>query len=112
MPTIIPSADLRNRYAEIEKLAKETREPIYLTKNGRGSLVLMDIDAFESYQVDIAWKRYAEQALAEAEEHERSGAAVYTDVETAFEELLSEPFEHADAPGAQRGPGLAVHASA
>ena len=47
MPTIIPSTDLRNRFPEVERLAKESKEPIYLTKNGRGSLVLMDIDAFE-----------------------------------------------------------------
>ena len=47
MPHIIPSTDLRNNYAEVERLAKESREPIYLTKNGRGSMVIMDIDAFE-----------------------------------------------------------------
>ena len=42
MTIIIPSTDLRNRFSEVESLARQTREPIYLTKNGRGSLVLMD----------------------------------------------------------------------
>lgn len=41
------SAALRNDYASISALAKETKEPIYITKNGEGDLVLMSIDAFE-----------------------------------------------------------------
>lgn len=41
------SAALRNDYAAISALAKETKEPIYITKNGEGDLVLMSIDAFE-----------------------------------------------------------------
>ncbi len=41
------SAALRNDYAAISALAKETKEPIYITQNGEGDLVLMSIDAFE-----------------------------------------------------------------
>ena len=41
------SAALRNDYGSISTLAKETKEPIYITKNGEGDLVLMSIDAFE-----------------------------------------------------------------
>ena len=41
------SAALRNEYATISALARETKEPIYITKNGEGDLVLMSIDAFE-----------------------------------------------------------------
>ena len=41
------SAALRNDYATISALARETKEPIYITKNGEGDLVLMSIDAFE-----------------------------------------------------------------
>ena len=41
------SAALRNDYATISNLAKETKEPIYITKNGEGDMVLMSIDAFE-----------------------------------------------------------------
>lgn len=41
------SAVLRNDYAAISALAKETKEPIYITQNGEGDLVLMSIDAFE-----------------------------------------------------------------
>lgn len=41
------SAALRNDYTSISNMAKETKEPIYITKNGEGDLVLMSIDAFE-----------------------------------------------------------------
>ena len=41
------SAALRNDYTSISNLAKETQEPIYITKNGEGDLVLMSIEAFE-----------------------------------------------------------------
>lgn len=44
---IKPSAALRNDYTSISNLAKETNEPIYITKNGEGDMVLMSIDAFE-----------------------------------------------------------------
>ena len=41
------SAVLRNDYSSISKLAKETSEPIYITKNGEGDGVFMNINAFE-----------------------------------------------------------------
>lgn len=41
------SAALRNDYTSISNIAKETKEPIYITKNGEGDLVLMSIEAFE-----------------------------------------------------------------
>ena len=44
---IKPSAAIRNNYNEISELCKRTGEPVYLTKNGEGDLVVMDIDAFE-----------------------------------------------------------------
>ena len=41
------SATLRNDYSSISELAKKTKEPIYITKNGEGDLVVMSIEAFE-----------------------------------------------------------------
>lgn len=43
---IRPSASIRQNYNEISELCKKTGEPIYLTKNGEGDLVVMDIEAF------------------------------------------------------------------
>ena len=44
---IIASVSLRDDYTTISNMAKETKEPIYITKNGEGDLVLMSIEAFE-----------------------------------------------------------------
>lgn len=44
------SASLRNNYSEISKLAKETNEPIFITKNGEGDLVLLSMEAFEKME--------------------------------------------------------------
>jgi prevent-host-death family protein len=41
------STTLRNDYGTISKLAHEAAEPIYITKNGEGDIVVMSIEAFE-----------------------------------------------------------------
>ena len=43
---IRPSATIRQNYNEIAELCKKSREPVYLTKNGEGDLVVMDIESF------------------------------------------------------------------
>lgn len=47
MPKIIPSSDLRNKYNEISLMCHETREPVYITKNGAGDLAVMSIETYE-----------------------------------------------------------------
>ncbi|NOU66141.1 prevent-host-death protein [Paenibacillus sp. LMG 31461] len=46
MMYIKPSAAIRKNYNQISEMCKETGEPVYLTKNGEGDLVVMDIVAF------------------------------------------------------------------
>ena len=43
---IRPSAAIRQNYNEIADLCRKTEEPIFLTKNGEGDLVVMDIETF------------------------------------------------------------------
>ena len=43
---IRPSASIRQNYNEIANLCRKTAEPVFLTKNGEGDLVVMDIDTF------------------------------------------------------------------
>lgn len=47
MPTIRPSADLRNNYGEISSYCHKYPEPIFITKNGRGDLAVLSIETYE-----------------------------------------------------------------
>lgn len=43
---IRPSAAIRQNYNEIADMCRKTSEPVFLTKNGEGDLVVMDIETF------------------------------------------------------------------
>ena len=47
MTQIRPVSDLRNRFAEISHAVHESGEPVILTKNGYGDMVVMSYDAYE-----------------------------------------------------------------
>lgn len=47
MPNIKSSTDLRNNYNEISKFCHESREPVFITKNGQGDLAVMSIETYE-----------------------------------------------------------------
>jgi prevent-host-death family protein len=48
MPTIRPSADLRNNYNEISEYCHKYTEPVFITKNGQGDLAVMSIETYEA----------------------------------------------------------------
>ena len=64
MIQIRPVSDLRNKFTDIETLV-QTGDPVYLTKNGYGTMVVLSIDAYsrltepEEYIMDIADKAAA-----------------------------------------------------
>jgi prevent-host-death family protein len=47
MSNIRPVSDLRNNFSEISKAVHETQEPVFLTKNGYGDMVVMSMEAYE-----------------------------------------------------------------
>ena len=47
MPRIQSSTDLRNNYNEISTFCHESREPVFITKNGQGDLAVMSMETFE-----------------------------------------------------------------
>jgi len=49
---IRPVSDLRNNFADISKTVHETAQPVFLTKNGFGDMVVMSMDAFRNMQFD------------------------------------------------------------
>lgn len=64
------STTLRNDYNVISRLAHEEAEPVYITKNGEGDLVVMSIEAFEKREALLRLK----EKLLIAEEQRISGA--------------------------------------
>jgi prevent-host-death family protein len=64
MPMIRPISDLRNNSNEISEFCKTSREPVFITKNGVGDLVVLSIDMYERQQAQL--ELYAKLAEAEA----------------------------------------------
>ncbi len=79
---IRPSAALRNDYASISELAKSTNEPIFITKNGEGDLVLMSIEAYERREQMLALR----DSILKAEEERLAGTPTIN-LEDAWEQL-------------------------
>jgi prevent-host-death family protein len=70
MPIIKPISDLRNHFTEISFECHEKEEPVFLTKNGKGDLVVMSIEEYERIQgkLEIYSKLGEAEALSNAGE--------------------------------------------
>ncbi len=53
MPIIKPISDLRNKSNEISKLVHDSSEPIFITKNGEGDMVLMSMANYSKLQLKL-----------------------------------------------------------
>jgi prevent-host-death family protein len=53
MPIIKPISDLRNKSNQISELANSSNEPIFITKNGEGDLVVMSMSHYSKLQLKI-----------------------------------------------------------
>ena len=62
--TILASAEIRLNYNDVVKKCKESGEPIYLTKNGQGELVVMDIASFEKREQELRVQELVLEALS------------------------------------------------
>ncbi|MGN0467665.1 MAG: type II toxin-antitoxin system Phd/YefM family antitoxin [Acutalibacteraceae bacterium] len=62
---IRPSASIRQNYNEIADICRKTQEPVFLTKNGEGDLVVMDIEAYNKREKML---RLREELLSVEEE--------------------------------------------
>lgn len=65
MPVIKPISDLRNKANEISALAHESNEPIFITKNGEGDMVVMSIAHYGNMQRRL--ELYSKLAVAQAQ---------------------------------------------
>ncbi len=74
MPIIKPISDLRNRFNQISELCHREKEPVFITKNGQGDLVVMSMALYEQQQALL--ELY--QKLGEAEAESRVGTPTIT----------------------------------
>ena len=67
--TIRPSTVLRNDYGEISRLCRESGEPVFITRNGDGDLVVQSLDSYNRREATLDLR----EKLLEAEEQLASG---------------------------------------
>lgn len=77
MPIIRPISDLRNNFNQISEICHNEGEPVFMTKNGQGDLVVMSLALYEKQQAQL--ELY--QKLAEAEAQSVSQAPRITHAE-------------------------------
>ena len=71
MNMIRPVSDLRNNFADISKTVHETGQPVFLTKNGFGDMVLLSMEAYENLQLESEVYFKLREAEREAETTDR-----------------------------------------
>ena len=92
---IRPSAAIRQNYNEIAELCRKTEEPVFLTKNGEGDLVVMDIETFNRREKML---KLREDLLAVEEDRVR-GSQGYSvgEVASMMRRAIQEASEHGAA---------------
>jgi len=94
MNTIIkPSSDLRKNYNSIAEICRATKMPVFLTRNGAGDTVLMDMETYNRREEDLA----AAERLVAAERSRLAGTRGYTIDE--FEKNMREAIARGTANG-------------
>lgn len=93
---IKPSASIRQNYNEIADLCKSSGEPVYLTKNGEGDLVVMDIETFSRREKML---KLREELLAVQEDRMAGRVGVTPDeLDDYLEGIIDEVQHGKDAP--------------
>ena len=84
--TIIASAKIRTNYNAVIEECRQTGEPVYLTKNGQGEAVIMDIASFERREQTLR----AQQMVLEAYIDQLTGAKTYSteEVKTTMDRII------------------------
>lgn len=90
---IKPSATIRQNYNEISEMCKKTKEPVFLTKNGEGDLVVMDIETFNHREKML---KLREELLA-VEEDRMNGSQGYSVSEVV--QMMNNVIDEANSDG-------------
>ena len=88
MNPIRPVSDLRNHFAEISKEVHETKQPVFLTKNGYGDMVVLSMEAYENLLLES--EIYTKLQGAEREAQTTRQRFTSQEVLQAVEEAIGE----------------------
>lgn len=86
--TIRPVSDLRNKFADISKSVHESQQPVFLTKNGYGDMVVMSMEAYEAHRFESE----IYEKLLEAENEAKATTKRYSlnDLKKSLEGIIGE----------------------
>ena len=93
---IRPSAAIRQNYNEIADLCRRTAEPIFLTKNGEGDLVVMDIETYNRREKMLKLR----EELLEVQEDRIRGSKGYSVDQVA--QMMRDAIQEAATDGTVR----------
>lgn len=85
MAVIRPSSDLRNKYNEISEFCNQSNEPVYITKNGTGDLVVLSNAEYERLCGKAELHKLLDEGLRDISSCKgRSAASVFANIEEKF----------------------------
>ncbi|MBU9713531.1 type II toxin-antitoxin system Phd/YefM family antitoxin [Evansella tamaricis] len=92
MPYIRPVSDLRNNFADISRTVHETAEPVFLTKNGYGDMVVMSIEAYERklFESEIYFKLKESELEANSTQKRYSHEEVFSDLKARITKKVND----------------------
>ena len=93
-PIIRSSSDIRNNYNQIAEICRSTKTPVFLTKNGSGDTVIMDMETYNRREEDLA----AAERLLSAERARLAGTKGYTvdEFKNNMKEAIARGAAHAE----------------
>lgn len=78
MPIIRPISDLRNHFNQISDICHHEGEPVFITKNGKGDLVVMSLASYEKIEAQL--DLYQKLGIAEQQSISNDGRVSHTEM--------------------------------
>lgn len=88
MINIRPVSDLRNKFPELEETVMKSNEPVFLTKNGYGTMVLLSIEQYSALTDDTERKLDEADAAATKSDKRSSADEVFSRVRSRVSEKV------------------------
>jgi len=86
MINIRPVSDLRNKFPEIEETVVNSNAPVFLTKNGYGTMVIMSVEQYSALTCDIEHKLDEADIAAKESDVRYSASKVFGKIRSRINE--------------------------